>query len=217
MVELKTDAANQETSIALAPEQPIEGRLVDVQGQPAAGVVVRVAKLNFAAASSGPMTRRGRRASGRRPRRPTPSGRFRLLGLAPDAPATFEVEDPRFARQAFAFHVEGTAARKAQQVLRPSTTVTLRPAQALDFHVVHADDGQPVAGARIDIQSSEGRSPPTRERSPAPGPTARAARGSSPGRATGSGSASIRPRASRTFPPGSTSTGPREPCNTPSR
>ena len=46
MVELKTDAADQETSIALPPEKPVEGRLVDVQGQPAAGVVVRVAKLN---------------------------------------------------------------------------------------------------------------------------------------------------------------------------
>ena len=103
------------------------------------------------------MRRTRGRASGRRPRRPTPTGRFRLLGLAADAPATFEVEDPRFARQAFAFHAEGIAARKAQQVLRPSTTVTLHPAQALVFHVVHADDGQPVAGARVNIQSSGGR------------------------------------------------------------
>ncbi len=85
------------------------------------------------------------------------AGRFRLLGLAADAPATFEIADQRFARQAFAFHAEGIAARKAQQVLRPSTTVTLHPAQALVFHLVHADDGQPVAGARVNIQSSGGR------------------------------------------------------------
>ncbi len=46
-IDLKTDAARQETSIALPPEEPVEGRLVDVQGQPAAGIVVRVAKLKF--------------------------------------------------------------------------------------------------------------------------------------------------------------------------
>ena len=156
MVELKADAPSQETSIALAPETPIEGRLVNVQGQAAAGVVVRIAALNLRPelkpyeANAGP-------SLWPPPATTDAAGRFRLLGLAADAPATFEIADPRFARQAFAFHGEGIAARKAQQVLRPSTTITLQPAQALVFHVVHADDGQPVAGARVDIQSSGGR------------------------------------------------------------
>ena len=46
-IDLKPDAERQETSIVLSPEMPVEGRLVDVQGQPAAGVVVRVATLKF--------------------------------------------------------------------------------------------------------------------------------------------------------------------------
>src|SRR5262249_29520445 len=87
-------------------------------------------------------------------------GRFRVLGLGPDAPATFEVDDPRFARQAFAFHIEGPVTKKAEQTLRHSSTVTLHPAQVLDIHVVHADDSRPMAGARIDVRSFDGRGPP---------------------------------------------------------
>src|SRR5262249_18758727 len=78
-------------------------------------------------------------------------------GLAPNAPATFDVEDPRFARQEFAFHIQGPATKKAEQTLRHGTTVTLSPAQALNVTVVHADDDRPVAGARIDVRSFSGR------------------------------------------------------------
>ena len=165
-IDLKTDAARQETSIALPPEKPVEGRLVDVQGQPAAGVVVRVAGLSSASTSSSPTTRRAGRASGRRPRRPTPTAGSGCSGWAPDAPATYEVEDPRYAHQAFSFHAED-ARREGQ--LRPGTTITLRPAQAVEVHVVHADDGKPAAGARVDVQSEEGMSHyPTDERRPRP-------------------------------------------------
>jgi RNA polymerase sigma factor (sigma-70 family) len=153
LVDLKTDAANQETSIALPPETLVEGRLVDVQGQPAAGVVIHLARLNVRPELL-PYDAKGALNLWPSPATTDADGRFRLLGLGPNAPAAFEIADPRFARQEFAFHAEGINARKAQQVLRPSTTVTLLPAQALDFHVVHADDGQPVAGARVDIQSS---------------------------------------------------------------
>ncbi len=89
-------------------------------------------------------------------------GRFRLLGLGPNAPATLEVEDPRFARQTFSFEVTAIPAvfGRPGEKIRPSTTVTLRPAQALDVHVVHADDERPVAGARIDVRSFDGRTSP---------------------------------------------------------
>jgi RNA polymerase sigma factor (sigma-70 family) len=159
VVELKTDAANQETSIALPPEQPIEGRLIDIQGQSAAGVVVRVARLRV---RGGRGQIQAYDAKGSPNLWPAPAttdadGRFRVLGLGPNAPATFEVEDPRFARQAFSFEVTAIPAVSGRQgeKIRPSTTVTLRPAQALDFHVIHADDGHPAAGARIEIQSMQ--------------------------------------------------------------
>jgi RNA polymerase sigma factor (sigma-70 family) len=158
MVELETDAAKQETSIALPPEKPVEGRLVDVQGQRAAGVVVRLAKLNFRP-DLRPYDAKGAPSLWPAPATTGADGRFRLLGLGPDAPATFEVEDPRFARQDFSVPNDGAGTRKSEgeALLQPNTTITLRPAQALDYHVVHADDGRPVAGARVDIQSNEGR------------------------------------------------------------
>ncbi len=161
VVELETDAANQEASIALSPEGPIEGRLVDVQGQPAAGVVVRVARLRVRGAHGEiqPYDAKGTSSLWPSPATTDANGRFRLLGLGKNAPATLEVEDPRFARQAFSFQITAipAVAGRPGEKIRPSTTITLRPAQALDFHVVHADDGQPVAGARVDIQSSGSR------------------------------------------------------------
>jgi RNA polymerase sigma factor (sigma-70 family) len=162
VVELKTDAANQETSIALAPEKPVEGRLVDVQGQPAAGVVVRVARLRVRGGYGEvqPYDATGSPSLWPSPTTTDADGRFRLLGLGPNAPATFEVEDPRFARQAFAFHIEGPATKKAEQTLRHGTTVTLQSAQALDIRVIHADDARPVAGAGIDVRSFDGRGSP---------------------------------------------------------
>jgi RNA polymerase sigma factor (sigma-70 family) len=161
MVELTIYAANQETSIVLAPEQPVEGRLVDVQGQPAAGVVVRVARLNVPRAGEiQPYDTKGAPSLWPSPATTDADGRFRLLGVSPNAPATFEVEDPRFARQEFAFHVEGPVTKKAKQTLRHGTTVTLRQAQALDVNVVHDDDGRPVAGARIDVRSFDGKGSP---------------------------------------------------------
>ena len=167
MVELAIDAADQETSIVLAPEKPVEGRLVDVQGQPAAGVVVRVARLNVArGAEIQPYDTKGAPSLWPSPATTDADGRFRLLGLAPNAPATFEVEDPRFARQEFAFHVEGPVTKKAEQTLRHGTTVTLRPAQALDLKVVHDDDGRPVAGRGS--MSAPSMAGDLRERSPAP-------------------------------------------------
>ncbi len=97
-------------------------------------------------------------------------------------------------------------------MLRPGSTVTLRPAQAFDVHVVHADDGTPAVGARVTVQSIDASRPkddiaqgPDRR----PGP--RAGRRLAGRRVPGP--ASIRPRASRTSTPGATSTGPRRPSS----
>jgi 5-hydroxyisourate hydrolase-like protein (transthyretin family) len=159
VVELQTNVSWQETSIALEPEKPIEGRLVDVQGQPAAGVVVRVAKITVGGAHGEvlPYDAKGAPSLWPAPVTTGDDGRFRMLG--PGAPATLEVDDPRFARQAFSLKVMAIPAvsGRSGEKIPPNTTVTLRPAQALDVHVVHADDGKPVAGARVDVRSAEGR------------------------------------------------------------
>jgi RNA polymerase sigma factor (sigma-70 family) len=154
VIELETDAARQEASIALPPEKPVEGRLVDVQGQPAAGVVVRVARLDLKHPVH-PLEAQGGPGLWPSPATTDANGRFRMLGLSPDTPATYEVEDPRYAHQAFSFHAETPGEGR----LKLGATITLRPAQSVEVRVVHVDDGTPVAGARVDVESEEGRVP----------------------------------------------------------
>jgi RNA polymerase sigma factor (sigma-70 family) len=149
-VDLKADAGRQETSVTLAPEQPIEGRLVDVQGQPAAGVVVRLAKLGFKHEFL-PYDAKGGPSLWPPPATTGADGRFRMLGLAAGAPATFEVEDPRYAHQGFSLGAQG--AGEGKEAPRSNSTVTLRPAQALDVRVLHDDDGTPAVGATIAVQA----------------------------------------------------------------
>ncbi len=216
MVGLETDAANQETSIALSPEQPIEGRLVDVQGQPAAGVVVRVAKLNVPRARElRPYDAKGAPSLWPSPATTDADGRFRVLGLGPNAPATFEIEAPRFAAR------RSLSTSKAPSPRRPNRRSGRVPrSRCARRRPWTSMSSMPTTAGRWPTRGSmsgPSRAVRPRERSPAPAPTAGVARGSSPGRAIGSGSSSMRRRMSRTFPPGSTSTGPREPCNTPSR
>jgi RNA polymerase sigma factor (sigma-70 family) len=148
IVILRIDTVRQEVSITLAPEEPVEGRLVDVQGQPAAGVVVRVAGL---AATNEPRPHDARGVTSLWPSSATTDagGRFRIPGLNKGIKVTFEVEDPRFARQVFSLRAEKPGAGE----LKPGSTITLLPPQIVEVRVVHADDGRPVAGARVDVQS----------------------------------------------------------------
>ncbi len=150
--DLKTSADRQEVSITLTPEEPVEGRLVDVQGQPAAGVVVRVKDINYQHRLE-PYDAQGVPSLWPSPATTDAEGRFRLLGLNGRAPATYEVEDPRYAHQTFSFH----SRTYGEAPLRPGGTITLRPGQAVEVRVVHADDGRPSAGARVDVQAMSGQ------------------------------------------------------------
>jgi len=148
VAELKLDPERHEVSISLPAETPIEGRLVDVQGQPAAGLVVRVGKLNFkhelrdyhpkSAPSHWPA-----------PVTTDRDGRFWTLGLGAETAATFEVDDPRYAHQSFSF----TAEIDGELKLGPGATITLRPARTIDVRVTRADDAKPAVGARVKVHS----------------------------------------------------------------
>ncbi len=156
IVILRSDVARQEASITLAPEEPVEGRLVDVQGQPAAGVVVRVAGL---ADPNEPQPHDARGVTGLWPSSATTDagGRFRLPGLNKDIKVTFEVDDPRYARHRFSLGAE----KPGTGELKPGSTITLLPPQTVEVRVVHGDDGRPVAGARVDVQSEVENQVPT--------------------------------------------------------
>jgi beta-lactamase regulating signal transducer with metallopeptidase domain/protocatechuate 3,4-dioxygenase beta subunit len=139
---LKFDAASQETTITLDPEKVVEGRLVDVQNQPVAGVSVRISHLNIRYRAYDPYGTNGEPTLWPGSATTDRDGRFRLVGLGARAAITLEVADPRFAHQ----KLEITAGDEGRS--KP-TTMSLLPVQAIDVRVVHDDDGKPVAGAQV--------------------------------------------------------------------
>ncbi len=147
---LKADAASQETTIMLDPEKVIEGRLVNVQNQPAAGVSVTIISLNVRSSIYSAYDAKGGATLWPSPVTTDRDGRFRLSGLDARAAITLEVADPRFAHQKLGFWAdEGRGKPK---------TMTLVPVQAIDVLVVRDDDGKPVAGAQVYVRA-EHRNP----------------------------------------------------------
>jgi beta-lactamase regulating signal transducer with metallopeptidase domain len=145
--ELKTDVARQETTVTMVPERIVEGRLIDIHGQPAAGVSVGVRELNIQ------KHRYGSGLPGDVPSWPLPvttgpGGHFRLHGTSERAEITLEIDDPRFAHQLLVLAAgdEGRA--------RPRTMALLSP-QVIDVRVVRGDDGKPMAGAWVVVQAGE--------------------------------------------------------------
>ena len=149
--QLKADAASQETTIKLDPESIALGRLVDVQGQPAAGVAVVITSLKVRSYLYSPYGTNGGTTLWPGPVTTDRDGRFRLLGLSTGAEIKLEVADPRFAHQAFEIAAGDDGRRKAK-------TMSLAPVQAIDVRVVREDDGQPMAGAWVSVRS-ERRNP----------------------------------------------------------
>src|SRR5262249_11040600 len=145
---LKVDAAHQEATITLDREKFVEGRLVDVQGQPAAGVSVRLRSVNVRSRGYAPYDTDGSATLWPAPVTTDRDGRFRLHGLGDRAAIALEVEDPRFAHQAFEIAAGDDGRTKAK-------TMSLLPAQAIDVKVVRADEGKPMAGAWVNTRAEK--------------------------------------------------------------
>jgi RNA polymerase sigma factor (sigma-70 family) len=147
---LNPDADKSTAEIRLAPEQVIRGRFVDVQGQPAAGVVVRVGWLRAGDRKSEGV---GGLAAGKEPAcwpkaaTTDKDGRFETRGVGSDTTATLEVGDDRFATQAF--HVSPTGKDGAREVVK-----TLEPAHIIEGTITYADTGKPVPGARLTVYAA---------------------------------------------------------------
>src|SRR5262249_56595289 len=135
---LKTDAARQEATVTMAPERIVEGRLVDVHGQPAAGVSVHVRELNIQKHGYGPGLP-GDVPAWPAPVTTGPDGRFRLHGTSERAVITLEIDEPRFAHQSLVLAAgeEGRARPKRMPLLPP---------QVIDVRVLRGGDGEPMAG-----------------------------------------------------------------------
>jgi RNA polymerase sigma factor (sigma-70 family) len=145
---LHPDVERPEADIRLRPEQTLRGRLLDVQGNPAAGIKVHLAyvgddkkhdTVGFYKAHKGlpawpaPVTT-------------DPQGRFAFPGLGRNLIAGLRVTDDRFARQEL--HSLATGEGK----LAKEVTRLLAPPQAVEGRVTFADTGKPVANARLEVR-----------------------------------------------------------------
>jgi RNA polymerase sigma factor (sigma-70 family) len=138
---LDPQAERQETIFKLPPEQLLRGRLLDLQGQPAAGVQVVVMWI-------GTRDDVGLRAPPEGlPLWPKPAtsdvqGRFTIPGLPRNHEVMLLVQGDRFAWQPLRLPPNNGAREM---------TWTLSPARLLEGKVVHADTGKPAANARLAI------------------------------------------------------------------
>jgi RNA polymerase sigma factor (sigma-70 family) len=143
---LNLAAGQQEMTLALPPEQPLRGRLHDLQGQPAAGVKVTVLRIGgrFDDVLNNPPE-----GVPLWPKAVTSDaeGRFTIAGLPRNQEAQLLVPgDDRFAWQALRLPPDN--GDKAM-------TWTLAPGHLLEGLVVYEDTGKPAAGARVAVRPAD--------------------------------------------------------------
>jgi RNA polymerase sigma factor (sigma-70 family) len=139
---LKPAMRHQETTLALPAEQRFHGRLLDLQGQPAAGVKVAVTRIGdrddlslFGPPDEVPLWPK--------PATSDADGRFSIAGLPRDQEVLLQVPgDERFAWQ----HLPLAANNGDKE-----RTWTLSPARLLQGTVVGEDTGKPLAKARVNL------------------------------------------------------------------
>ncbi len=160
-VDLDIDADPPRADITLRPEQPIAGRLFDVNGRPAAGVRVAVESMGQAprgpeAARDGVEGPRFRVASQKeglpawpRPVVTGPDGRFAIPGVGRGLRVLLLADAPRFARQIIPVETDGTAGTKA-------VTAAMEPAKVITGRITYADTGRPVPHALVDVWAYRG-------------------------------------------------------------
>ncbi len=164
--ELDADKDQPSADIMLQPEQLVEGRLFNVQGQPASGVSVSVygvwRTLPGSPRRMGPQRRELEPTEGPafwggriqdRPGWPRPvttdaEGRFTLHGLGRGVRAGLNVQDPRFAPQWFAVATDAPDGAK-------TIKWTLEPERTLTGRATCADTGKPVAHATVYVGSQD--------------------------------------------------------------
>jgi protocatechuate 3,4-dioxygenase beta subunit len=169
---LGPDVERPEATLALPPEQVLRGRLVDLQGEPAAGVRVSVSWVGGEVNGEwdGVSLAEVPQAAGLWPApvKTDDKGRFTVHGCNRDRGFSLAVADDRFAGQSFEITAPGKP-RKEKVVhgldaggylhthrqgpddkgQPEEPTFTLSPAQVLEGRVVCGDTGKPLASASV--------------------------------------------------------------------
>jgi len=157
-ISLNPDAEQPAADFRLHTEQVIQGRLVDVSGQPAAGVEIQVHDLGRSTGngnddSIGPPPWWFDPPEGLRawPKLVTTDGqgRFTLAGIGRDFSVSLYVHDIRFARQRLELKTDDRQGPK-------DVALALQPATIIEGRVLAADTSQPIPHAVISIAASYG-------------------------------------------------------------
>jgi RNA polymerase sigma factor (sigma-70 family) len=151
------DAEAPAVSVRLRPEQVLRGRLIDLEGQPAAGVKLRldgVRQVSKQDGSDGSAMISLSDPSERPAFWPEPGatdkdGRFAVRGVGRDTAVTLRVHDERFGAQTLEFVTDDKAARET--VTRP-----LAPGRILEGRVTYADTGKPAAHVEVGAWGARG-------------------------------------------------------------
>jgi hypothetical protein len=161
-VELHPDAPAPSAEIRLQPEQVIRGKLVDINGRPAAGVAVQVDTVygssplpgarfdspdfgSTAVLSVLPVALRAW------PKAVTTDaqGRFTFTGIGRGLAVWLSVHDPRYAQHRFV--LEGGDRADGKDV-----SLALHPSTIIEGRVLAADTGRPIPDAVISTKASFG-------------------------------------------------------------
>jgi RNA polymerase sigma factor (sigma-70 family) len=126
--------------LSLTAEQVVRGRLLTPDGAAAAGVRLRVIRLGDVARETvqGAAERDGLDLGWPGPVTSDAEGSFTLSGIDPEQGVWLQVEDDRYAPDAFGL-------RGADK----PTEIRLKPAQVLDVRVIAADTGKAIAGVKF--------------------------------------------------------------------
>ena len=133
------DAARLEATITVGSAVPIRGRLIDLEGRPAAGVRLRavdVAGLRF-----GNMNVDIPWDAWPKPITTDAAGRFTIPDMDGMSSVDLEVQDGRYTRQELKF-AQGDDGRTAEK------SFVLAPARVFEARVVY-EDGRPASGVRL--------------------------------------------------------------------
>ena len=158
--DMDADADQPAGEISLQGEQLIEGRLLDLPGRPAKGVVVSVGVIQrgLAQKPSGRLQPRRPDSEGPAywseglndlPAWPKPAttdseGRFTLHGVGRGCRVVLNIVDPRYAREIIELETDNAPGVKV-------VSSTLRPAQVITGRVTYADTGEGVSRALVEI------------------------------------------------------------------
>jgi beta-lactamase regulating signal transducer with metallopeptidase domain len=171
---LNLDAVDTEASFELQPEQPVTGRLVDIEGQPAAGVQLRVAGITPRVAGDqspfegvGFFEARQLPAAWPQPIVTDDKGSFSIGGIPKDHGLLLQVEGTeRFAPQSLSLNTgmseqrgerDGTYRPQVVKNLKAGdeAVLALAPAQLFTGTVRFEDTGAPAPHARLTIWASQ--------------------------------------------------------------